>query len=182
MSGMQIEKTIREQRTIEAVRKQLMGMHGKIGTIVRHLGTPIIYQGGGMCDVRSIEDYTGELYYPAESAGESLPVFDEESDYSDVEGYLFDGLSRGLHMEIKYLDTTKTLTVLWRGYPVYREIAGELYAYVPKDDWEKPVDRLYDAAKIRAIEAGEVQKAADEEKARHEYAGFVRRLRMRWGL
>ena len=52
------EKRIQEQRTIEATKKNLMGLTGKIGTIVRNLGQPMISQceGGTFLDTSYLDD------------------------------------------------------------------------------------------------------------------------------
>lgn len=183
MSLIQKEKAIREKRTIEAAKKNLMGVAGKLGSIARYLGHPIKYQGSGLGDVRSLDDYLGERYdVYAQWNDDELPTFDEDADFIETIGYIFDGLSRGIQIEIKYLDDTKTLTVHWKGYPVYREIAGDLFAYAPVDDWEDKVNKLYDQARKVASRIQEEERAMDEAKARKDQNSFLQRLRLRWGL
>ena len=183
MSMQQREKAIREKRTIEAGRKNMIGVTGKLGTIARYLGHPIKLQGSGVNDIRSLDEYLGEAYdVYAPPPGDELPVFDEDTAFIETIGYVFDGLSRGIHMEIKYLDDSKTLTAYWKGYRVYQEVAGDLFAYAPFDEWESKVDKLYEQAKVVAVRHQDEQRAIDEEKARRKQAGFLQRLRLRWGI
>jgi hypothetical protein len=183
MSLTQKEKAIREKRTILAASKNLVGLAGKLGTIARYLGHPIRYQGSSLADSRSLDDYMGEPYdVYAQNQETPLPTFDAEADFIETIGYVFDGLSRGIHMEIKYIDDTKALTVYWKGYLVYREIAGDLFAYAPFDEWEDKISKLYEQSKKIAIRVQGEKRAADEEEARKNQKSFLQRLRLRWGI
>ena len=53
----EIEEKIREQRTIEANKKGLIGQNGKIGMVLRMLGHPIIaqYEGGTYVDTNYLD-------------------------------------------------------------------------------------------------------------------------------
>jgi hypothetical protein len=183
MSLNQKEKAIREKRTILAAQKNIMGVTGKLGTIAKYLGHEIKYQGSGLGDGRTMDEYLGEPYdVYAPKDDNQLPTFDERENFIEVIGYLFDGLSRGIHMEIKYMDDSKMLTVHWKGFMVYCEIAGELYAYAPFDEWESKVDTLYGPARKIAIKHNEEQRVIQERNARVDQAGFLQRLRMKWGI
>ena len=97
-------------------------------------------------------------------------------------GWHFDGLSRGMHLEIKFEDAIKLLLVTFKGYEVYREEAGELHGYAPNDEWEGIVDRLYAVAQPM-----EMQQKIEDRKEEIEEAKILKRdwwdkTRKKWGL
>jgi len=110
MNWSQKEKVIREKRTIEATGKNFMGITGKMGTIAKVLGSPIIRQGSGMMDVSYMEDPFEVIESEREKtmSGQDGPEMwrDEIQEMDDAatqdEGWVFDGLSRGMHLEIKF--------------------------------------------------------------------------------
>ena len=55
----------------------------------------------------------------------------------------FDGLSRSMHMEIKYSEETSELSLTHRGYLVYKEVMGDLEVYVPNEEWESWIEKLW---------------------------------------
>jgi hypothetical protein len=201
-----IEARIREQRTIEAVKKNFMGLNGKLGCIVRNMGQPVY---GSSSDGYSFSESDGvvpshELNFglPPEELQASIPYLEvphdeptgfgwrgeRADDYhvnevgSHEMGWHFDGLSSGMHLEIKYLIERRELAVSWQGYCVYKEVAGELSAYFPKDDWEANIEKLFPIAKSR-----DRKKQTDElveRKTANEQAkvGLLQRMRNKWGI
>jgi hypothetical protein len=174
------EQRIKEQRTAEAMKKNLMGLGGKFACIACHLGSKIIDETGGlycetpMFDVRELNtgfefDYT--------------KIYDgEENGYSREIGCLFDGLSRGIHLEIKYLSDEKSLTVSYKGVMVYREVAGDLECYAPTLEWEGKIEKLYITAKKIADQKRRIEGKEAKEKVARRYNQFFEQLRLRWGL
>lgn len=175
----EIEKRIQEQRTIEANKKNLVGQNGKIGTVLKVFGQPIISQseGGSYIDTNYI-DTTGTLEETEPNNSQELmkkiPIMDLDGnnrptseEWAEMEepvgfatstlGWHFDGLSRGMHMEIKYDDLRSELLLSYKGYPAYKETKGEIVCYVPNQEWEKWIDLLYKTAK-------EVRRRQQEEK------------------
>lgn len=170
------EKRIKEQRLIEAAEKNLMGASGKLGLICKYLGEPIKGVGGALYD-----SYEYDFDDWGEEDPDELPTSSlDESVYGL--GYLFDGLSRGMHLEIKYLSNEKKLTCNYKGYDVYVEMSGDLKGYAPFPEWETLVDKLHKIAETTSREKRKV--AAREEKAEKiAYATeFIQKLRERWGL
>ncbi len=112
-----------------------------------------------------------------------LPVFDESQNITEV-GRIFDGLKYGVHMEIKYLDCKhpKELLVTYKGYPVYCEMDNDLECYVPRDDWEGQIERLYVMAKKR--EQVKVKQIKTKNKAANKgiMESFLEKLKMKWGI
>lgn len=183
MSLTQKEKNIREKRTILAASKNFIGVAGRLGTIAKYLGSPIKYQGNKLVSDRTLDEYLGEPYDVYDQPNrDELPVFDEREDFIETIGYMFDGLSRGIHMEIKYMYETKILTVHWKGYQVYMEVAGDLFAYAPFDEWETKIDTLYKQAEKLAVIARKEYQIAEEEEAKQKQMSFLQRLRLRWGI
>lgn len=191
MNWSQKEKVIREKRTIEATHKNLMGISGKIGVIVKTLGAPIVRQSTGIADISYLDDpyddFT-ESDFETTASGQQGPemwrdeIKDMGDDFPTEEGYIFDGLSRGMHLEIKFWHQNQKLEVSYKGYEVFKETAGELYAYAPFDEWEDLISRLYKVAKEeskkqRNYEEAEIGKAIEEKKET-----FWRRIGRRWGV
>lgn len=170
------EKILREERTNMAIRNNLIGPSGKLGVIAKYLGSPIIRQGSGLLDVNYLED----IYSREEPEG--IQSFDANEEYVVCEGWVFDGLSRGMHLEIKYIDHQKKLTVSYKGYEVYSEVAGDLLAYAPFPDWENMISRLYDQARNlqKAKKERDNQEAAVKSHAKR--MDFLTKMRMKWGI
>ena len=208
------EKRIQEQRTIEATKKNLMGLTGKIGTIVRNLGQPMIAQceGGTFLDTSYLDDpwalpeenTFGELdagtpeqiqnqipYMEVNPTGTVEPLdgaFRSERDYeipyTDVNqvGWHFEGLSNGLHMEIMYNDYSKQLTLTWKGYLMYKEIASELATYVPHQDWEDKVDYIFEQALNKEKATRKEERKEDIQEAKAIKQSWLNRMRQKWGI
>lgn len=192
------EAVIKEQRTLEATRKKLMGSEGKLGTILKQLGQPIIAHeiGGGMYDQSYLEGYDAH-----ENDDKRLPTMsmgDEESSPEGWEwtiepvdadpvscrqvGWHFDGLSRGMHLEIKYDDLTKVLTLHHKGYLVFEETTGDLTAYVPDPEWEKMINDLYVVAEPMKFKKEKEERTDQKELIKHAKKTFLQKLRDRWGV
>lgn len=185
------ENVIRERRTTLATKKNLMGPSGKLGMILKAFGTPIIRQGSGLIDISFLGDPFGDdvhTEYASTMSGQQGPVSyrDEILTYSGDglvnEGLMFDGLSRGVHIEILYWHAESKLKVTFKGYTVYLEIAGELAAYNPFEEWEGAVDRLHASAqkRLKQIDLQESQEYAERSRARKNQ--FWQELRARWGI
>lgn len=186
----EIEEKIREQRTVEANKKGLVGQTGKIGIVLKVFGQPIIAQseGGVYVDTNYIDYFQEENEDPKnnsellgsipifETGGNERPVGQEWQDLPDPKqfgsyqvGLHFDGLSNGMHMEIQYDDLDGKLVLSHKGYVVYKEIKGEIVSYVPNKEWESWIESLYRAAqkKQRKLKEEEFQsqvKIADRRK------------------
>lgn len=193
MPWSQKEKAVREKRTIEATKKNFMGPSGKLGTIVQVLGHQIIRQGTGIMDVTYLddpyEDHTDAEFENTISGQDGPQMYQETPELPEIsddivfhEGFVFDGLSRGLHIEIKYWMRNQKLEVTYKGYQVYKEIGGELFAYAPFDDWEDMITRLYKVAKPRSKELKEQREVEIGEKIQKKKNTFWERLRTRWGV
>jgi hypothetical protein len=187
----QKESVIREKRTIQATQKNLMGPSGKFGTILQAFGSAVVRQGSGLVDSNflqdSYEDFVETEYSPTVS-DQLGPVtyrdeiLDSVDDYVYNEGLLFDGLSRGMHLEIVYWHATNEIKVSYRGFLVYKEVAGELDAYAPFPDWEDLIERLYRSAKEKAKRMKSEQEIAMAEKVHKKKRDFWQQLRIRWGV
>ena len=184
------ENVIKERRTNLATKKNLMGPSGLFGIILQAFGSPVVRQGSGLVDIAYLsdpyEDYVETEYAsmmsdqlgPVAHRDEILTIGDENV-YN--EGLLFDGLSRGMHLEIIYWHGTNEIKVSYRGHIVYRELAGELEAYAPFPEWEGLIDRLYKAAKERVKQIKHQQEVDLVERVQASKKAFWERLRTRWG-
>lgn len=185
------ENAIREKRTIEATKKNLMGPSGKFGIILQAFGTPVIRQGTSLFDSSFLNDPYEEFVYSeygSTSSGQQGPLMyrDEiktaDADFAHNEGILFDGLSRGMHLEIVYWHADSQLKVSFKGYPVYIEIAGELEAYAPSQEWEDLIERLHNVSKDKIKQNKSQQEKELAEKIQERKNAFWQNIKMRWGL
>lgn len=189
-----LERRIREQRVLEANKKGFVGAAGKIGTVLAMLGHEIVGQDG-------LWDASEEQPEDSANSGElmaRIPVMDlEENQRPDTPewsemadgvpsstrrvGMHFDGLSRGMHMEIMYNEESSELSLTHRGFLAYREIMGEVETYVPNEEWEGWIERLYKASKKkqRSQKEDEFKRRADEAETAKEK--WWDSLRKRWG-
>ncbi len=179
------EEKIKEQRTLEAVKKNLMGNAGKFGLIARFLGEPIVSQSG--FDGHFPDDQIYHIY--SDTVEEPIGGgFTENREYDSYEsnvieiGWLFDGLSSGMHLEIKYLEEFKELKVTYKGNIVYREIAGELFAYVPNDEWETNINKLYAIAEKRELTERLKKKKILVEESNKNKNNWFKNMKDRWGF
>lgn len=170
------ENQIKEKRTIEASKKNLMGKNGKLGMILKHLGEPIVSQEGLFSDVSYFDHF-----WEDEDNDESMQTFEEDSLSHDV-GRVWDGLSRGMHLEIQYMENKRELTVYEKGYLVYKESSGDLMCYVPKESWEEKINKLYDSAKH--IEESKKKEDLNERNQGADRAkqSWIWKIRDKWGI
>ena len=194
----ELEAKIREQRLLEANNKGLVGATGKIGTVLMTLGEEIVSQDGESSTWwDSEEDDMDEPRNSLELMG-MIPIMDVDGNmrpegpewapagdvgfYSTRRvGFHFDGLGLGMHMEIMYDEESSALSLTHRGVLCYREVMGDLEAYVPNEEWEGWVERLYKISKKRQRSAKEDEfkaKALEAEKAKE---GWLERVRKKWG-
>lgn len=181
------EEQIREERTREAIRENLMGKSGKLGAVAIMLGSPILGQGGD--DIMYLDD-------PWESYGdESMGTFDDDA-YTTLLGWIWDGLREGINMEIKLSGfgpdqgdprafIMDGLKVSYQGYIVYHEEHGMLLAYAPKHpvagEWKHHVNILYERAKKRRIAQEKVKEKAMVEESPKLAQKILNMLRLKWG-
>lgn len=169
------EDIIREQRTIEAMKKGLMGLEGKLGRIVKALGEPVYQQGSRYFDQTFLPD-------PYETGGEEEIPTMEEDDISYEIGAMFDGLSRGVNLSIYIFEYNREIVVRHKGQVVYRELAGELEGYAPDDEWEQEIEKLVEQAKkAERRQKPVIQKALLHEAERRKKE-ILEHLRLKWGI
>lgn len=172
------ENRIKEQRVIEATRKNLMGMEGKLGVILKFLGQPIYTQG-------SKDHYINQLtdVYDYLDAKNEDDILELDENYEEIlNGYIFDGLTSGMNIEIIYLMDDQKLVTKYKGYNVFIENSGDLQCYVPLEEWELIVDKLFIIAKKKQIKILEIAKAEGQIESQKEKISFLRRLRETWGF
>lgn len=166
---------IKEKRTIEALKKDLMGPGGKLGTICKYLGSPIYHQGNGMNGIFLDDPYDNH------DDEDALLEFDESENVYEI-GWIFSGLSSGMNLEIKYIDNEKKLTVTHEGRTVYTEISGELESYAPLENWEKMIEQLYKIAKNKKKKRVVMEKIERKELIAEKQKSFLRKMMDKWGV
>lgn len=187
----QKENVIRENRTIEATKKNLMGPTGKLGVILQAFGTVITRQSDGLANQSFLESpFADGIFEEYESTvsnqkgplsyRDEIPMYDDAA--IENEGLLFDGLSRGMHLEITYWHADSRLAVSYKGYAVFKEISGELENYAPFPEWEDLVEKLYRSAKDRLKQTKPQLQAEQAEEIKKRKESFWQHIRMKWGF
>jgi len=194
---------IQEQRTIEATKNNLMGFNGKLGCIAKNLGDPIIaeHSGGQYFSSNEMTDYLNldqdeeeqirSVHFTMgghtlEEPGDVDPTWSRKlnKEYSNTEhlGWFFDGLGRGIHLEIKCISEEGKITVNFKGFLVYEETAGELSSYNPNGDWQKHIDKLYEVAKTKERKTKNEEKKISQEASLKKKTSWLKELRDKWGI
>ena len=169
------EQQIKEARTIEAMRHGYMGMEGKFALIVRRLGEPIIHQGSVSYEQNFLPD-------PFDLKDENkLPTIDSDESSYEI-GYMFDGLPRGVNMSIFMYSYNREIVCEFEGRKVYREVNGELEAYVPESLWEGRIQSLFEAAKKVERKAKPVERQKLITEANKKRKELLDGFKNRWGL
>ena len=167
---MNIEEKIREQRTFEATAKNLMGMEGKFFLIARFLGDAITSQS---TDQTFLE--TDDFYEEND-----MPSFSENDIFSDI-GYIYNGLSNGIHLEIICKENEGTIKVYFEGYLYYEEEQGTLNRYVPYEPLEKLIENLYSRVEEKVKHILKKEKPIQEKQIKKMEFDEIRKLREKWG-
>lgn len=175
------EDVIREQRTVEAVRKGLMSGEGKLACIARIFGDRVYgnHGGGRRATFHEFENLMGleQNFMDGDELEEGeIPTADAGM---TANAHLFNGYSRGLHMEIKF--DGPEIWVRWKGEIVYHELGGELGAYCP-GDWEMEVDKLAVAARKKEYEYINLADQRDTAVGERMKAAFLAEMKRKWGL
>lgn len=185
------EKIIKEQRTAEATDKNLMGLEGKLGTILKYLGQSVVTQESSNYDRTEWED----IYKDDE---EGLPTYDVDMPVLEM-GKLFDGLKFGHHIEISYMvegaipvkeneyitnyeSASKVIKVSYKGYLVYLEAEGDLHIYKPMDEWEEIINKIYASARKLQLKHREENAENEKLEIKKTKLGFLEKLRETWGI
>jgi len=209
------EKRIKEERTLEANKKGIIGPSGKIATILRNLGEPIVGQTedsiydynydydmnnhNSIHEVTNSKDLTKKIPTMNMDEGtrpnseESLRIdsieslysgnMPEEFNFSTREiGYYFEGLNRGMHLEIKYDEYTSELIVNYKGYIVYKEAKGDLLAYSPQEEWEAHIEKLYKEAKRKQIKGKESEFENSLKNNEKQKDNWLQKMKSKWGI
>lgn len=173
MSLVKKEEIIKEQRTMEAMRKKLMGSEGKFVCIARFLGDPIIKH-SSLIDVKELDDFWG-------LEEEEMPTFDENTTTINI-GWIFDGLKFGINLEIQYLDDFKEIKVNYNGKTVYKEMGGNLESYAPENIWEKRVDEFFTIAQKKEKNSRKQKEIEIKEIVIKKQNSILEKLKQRWNI
>ncbi len=97
-------------------------------------------------------------------------------------GLHFDGLSRGMHMEIKYDELEGEIVLSYKGYIAYKEIKGEIVSYVPNKEWEQWIENLYQKAQKMQRKLKEEEFESQMQRAEKKKKEWWREIISRWGI
>lgn len=176
---MSYEEKIKNIRVVEASTKGYMGQSGKLLSICRIIGRPTHRQyeddSNGAMGSRYV-DLTG---FEEEVEEEGLPVMHGSS---SLVGYIFQGQSRGMPIEIKYTEETNKITVYFKHILVYEEEENDLLCYVPSEEWEKRIERLYEECTPVLEEEKKTKKKEVKIMQEQVKMGLLERLKKTWGF
>ena len=192
------ENLVKEKRLILATTKNLTGLEGKIGQILKYMGEPVVSQTSEFYEQTNWSDIYPYLNVYDEPNKEELPTQDMDTNLIEV-GRTLSALKWGINMELSYLKETKipvkrselytewvvaqrVMSVTYKGYVVYREISGDLDSYLPDDEWETALDRIYESCK-KIKKTDKINRDAEKaEENRNNKLGLIARLRDKWGI
>jgi hypothetical protein len=175
------EDIIREQRTVEAVRKGLMSGEGKLACVARMLGDKVYgrHGGGRRAMFHEFENMMGlEQNFLEEDELEEGEIPTADAGMA-ANAYLFNGYSRGLHLEIKF--DGPEIWVRWKGEIVYHEMSGELGAFAP-GDWEMEIEKLAVVARKKEYEYINLADQRDVAIGQRMKEQFLEEMKRKWGL
>jgi len=205
------EKKIQEERTIEATSKGYMGIGGKFGIIMKAFGQPMVHmsEGGITVDTNYMEDpyetpVDKDQIRTHKDLMDSIPVMDmfdavgnpinepdtpewserqDRINYTQQDiGYHFDGLGRGMHLEMFYKEEESTILVYYKGYEVFKETAGTLLGFNPIPEWEGWVESLAKAASMKEKKRRKEDAEESLGEAVKDRKNWWEQLRLRWGV
>ena len=109
-----------------------------------------------------------------------IPILPEDASSYDI-GYFFDGLSRGLHLEIVCHDYEGTIKVNYNGYCYYHEENNALSRYYPYEPLEKLIDSLYTVVEDKIQKKYVEMKKQEMKEAPVLEQIEIQKLREKWG-
>lgn len=153
----------------------------KMKHIVKYLGEELVGLGFGTTGDISIESYDRGIQYEEIESEDGIPTMDG-SEGSHVISYFFDGLSRGMNLQIYYDPNDESVKATYHGILVYLELQGTIQTYVPHSSWESHVNSLFQVAektaKIKEAQIAEEKK----EEAKSQMHKVWDYLRTNWGF
>lgn len=163
-------KSLVDKRTIEAAKKEITK---KLHVIVKAFGRPVIEQ---TMSYSMLPDFW-ELDAP--------DILESGDDNVYLKGYYFDGLSRGININIKLLfyDLRPAhLEVHYNGTRVYMEVEGELKSFYPHKEWEEALARLYGYAQPVEEQKSMLETEQEQEIERLQTQSFIKKFKALWGF
>lgn len=173
---MDINNKIKEQRTVQAINKDLMGSQGKIALTCQAFGEPIIYDN----EISDSDNYLNinDGFYDFDE--NEIKTFSENHSSYQI-GFWYDGINLGNGIEIKFLIHENEIKLYHRGSLKYHEESNNLIVYNPNGDWEKTLESLYFVAKKRIIEKNKKILEENQVAKEKEKKNLIDDIRKNWG-
>ena len=96
-------------------------------------------------------------------------------------GYVYNGLSNGIHLEIICKENEGTIKVYFEGYLYYEEELGNLNRYVPYAPLEKHIENIYSRVEEKVKNMIKKEKPIQEKQIKKMEFDEIRKLREKWG-
>lgn len=168
------ERSIKEMRQNEAIKKKLIGLEGKLGQILKAFGEKIMHHDAEW------DDYDLSMYANSNDLLSTIIEADEVT-VTPI-GMSFNALSYGVNLEIQYVLDLAQITVHYQGTLVYQETAGDLDVFVPSPAWEDPIDRFFAQAQNHLKKQGEINKEARKVESKAVQESFLKQMLNKWGF
>lgn len=191
------ELKIKELRTIEAMERGYCSATGKIATIARYSGSPIIGEvSGDYITTNFIDDYWYDIdqtetnALPTKDVDNGTPYSGVLGEYKNlvpstesiIIGWHVDYLNRGINMQITFYHEDTRILVIYNGIKVYEEIAGDLKRFVPSKDWENIIESKQDQVKLNYQDEIKEKKEIKKQKTEASLGRIFKDLRDKWGI
>jgi hypothetical protein len=173
-----------EQRRAEAVRGEVPK---KVMAVATVLGHPIREQGAAWDEDADMGRTTRAWTMPwhdfawnPQENQSGLPTLDMEEEHARTIGWNYDGLTSGNRLECRFYKETAELTAWWFGRLVFKEVAGQIQAYVP-GEWLPKLEKLAAAAAQRKEARRPAEVAAKTQEAERKAFSVIEWLKTMWG-
>jgi hypothetical protein len=168
------EQQIKERRTVEAIQKEYMGFQGKFVNIAKNLGSEIIDQGYMSESFISYDDFW-------KKDKDDIQKMDMDQNIELI-GWHYESLRIGINLEIFIFDNDKKIKVIYNGNNVYEETSGDLDMYVPYNEWEEAIEKIFKISKIIEKDKKQVSKENLKIEFERRKKNLLAELNYKWGV
>lgn len=188
------ENRIKRARTLEAEKKNLSGEGGKLFFIAKHLGNPITRHETenynweeGKIPTLAAYNFLGDPIENPKGMGYNEDVRYLDNYVEDI-GYHYYGISNGNNIEIvvetySYFEENSTeIKLYFQNDLMYHEIDEDLFAYVPRKDWEEKINDLYKLAKTKLVNKTLIEEDQQNQEVEIKKNNLMKVMNKLWGI
>jgi hypothetical protein len=101
---------------------------------------------------------------------------------TELVGWHYESLGMGINLEIFIFDNDKKIKVTYNGKNVYEETSGDLEMYVPYNEWEDAIEKIFKLSKIKEKDKKQVSKENLKIEFERKKKNLLDELNYKWGL